>query len=91
MNPNNLKYYNRLGIAFRRQKKWKEAMEIYRKALNFSPNNAVIFYNMARSLAEEGKYEQAGTALRHALSINPGFKEAKEFLNKLIKKSPMAL
>ncbi len=91
MNPENLKYYNRLGIAFRRQKKWKEAMEVYKKALKFSPRNTVIFYNMARSLAEEGKYAQAGTALRHALTINPGFKEAQEFLNKLARKAPMTV
>lgn len=81
--PQNLKYYNRLGIAFRRQKKWKEALEVYKKALKFSPRNTVIFYNMARSLVEEGKIGQAESAIRQALAIEPHFKEAQEFLQKL--------
>ncbi len=90
MNPNNLKYYNRLGMTYRRQKKWREALDTYQKALSIAPKNSVIFYNMARSLAEEGKFAQAATALRHALGVNPNFKEAKEFLDKLIEKAPMA-
>lgn len=90
MNPENLNYYNRLGIAFRQQKKWKEAMDVYKKALKASPKNTIIFYNMARCLAEEGKFTQAGTALRHALGINPKFKEAKNFLDQLNKRAMTA-
>lgn len=40
--PDNPHYFNRLGLAFRRQKKFKEAIENYRKAIALSPDDAVV-------------------------------------------------
>ncbi|MBT3820339.1 MAG: response regulator, partial [Nitrospinaceae bacterium] len=48
--PDNTRYYNRLGLAFRRQKKFREAIENYKKALTVSPDDTVLYYNMAVAL-----------------------------------------
>ncbi|MEK6711621.1 MAG: tetratricopeptide repeat protein [Nitrospinota bacterium] len=81
--PENVHYFNRLGIAFRRQKKFKEAVENYRKALVVSPSDPVIYYNMALAMAENGEVQQAIGALRRAMVIAPQFKEAEQLLRKL--------
>ncbi len=81
--PENVHYFNRLGIAFRRQKKFKEAVENYRKALVVAPDNPVIYYNMALALAEAGQRGEAAGALRSALAIDPGFEAAESLLKKI--------
>jgi tetratricopeptide (TPR) repeat protein len=81
--PENVHYFNRLGIAFRRQKKFKEAVENYRKALTIAKNDPVIYFNLALALAESGETQQAVGSLRRALVIDPHFKEAETLLKKL--------
>jgi len=81
--PENVHYFNRLGIAFRRQKKFKEAIENYRKALVVAKNDPVIFYNLALALAENGEIQQSVGSLRRAMVLDPHFKEAENLLKKL--------
>ena len=59
--------FNRLGLALRRQGKWKEALENYRQALEVSPGDAGILYNMALAHADGNQYAQAVTGLEDAL------------------------
>jgi tetratricopeptide (TPR) repeat protein len=40
--PSNVHYFNRLGLAFRRQKKYKDAIANYRKAITVAPDDAEI-------------------------------------------------
>ncbi|MEE9274921.1 MAG: tetratricopeptide repeat protein, partial [bacterium] len=81
--PENVHYYNRLGMAFRRQKKFKEAIDNYRKALVVATNDPVVYYNMALAMTENKEISQAIGALRRALVIQPDFKQAEKFLMKL--------
>jgi len=74
--------YNRLGIALRRQKHFKEAIAEYKKALLLSPNDEVLHYNMGRAFQEDGQLDSAITAYRKALKIDPDFAECKEALKK---------
>lgn len=76
--PENVHYYNRLGIAFRRQKKFSEAVQNYRKAIAMSSADP-----MARALLESGDADQATAAFRRVLMLNPNFKEAEQALKKL--------
>lgn len=80
--------YNRLGIALRKQRKWKKAIEEYQKALKIDPNDEVIFYNMGMAYLEGdkmagGKKNDAIICLKNALKINPNFEEAKKALKDL--------
>lgn len=80
--------YNRLGIALRKQKKWKKAIEEYKKALSLEPDDDAIFYNMAMAYLEGdkiegGKKKDAIRCLKKASGINPNFMDAKKMLKKL--------
>ena len=81
--PENVHYFNRLGLAFRRQKKFREAIENYRKANAIAPDDAVVFYNMAIALAESGDFNQAIGSLRRALVLQPKFPQAEQALKNL--------
>lgn len=81
--PENVIYFNRLGIAFRRQKKYQEAVDNYRKALTYSPNDPILHFNMAWALVGIKELNQAAVACRRAIRLEPDFKEADELLKKL--------
>ena len=75
--------YNRLGIALRRKKRFKEAIQEYRKALAVAPNDEVLYYNVGKALMEDGQREAAIIAFRKALQIDPEFTECREMLNQM--------
>jgi tetratricopeptide (TPR) repeat protein len=84
----NVHVYNRLGIALRKQNKWKEAIEEYRKALQVEPENETVFFNLGTAYLEGDKIEgnkkkDALQSFNKALDINPDFAEAKEALKNI--------
>lgn len=81
--PDNTHYYNRLGMAFRRQKKFPEAVKNYLIALKVDPGDIVIHYNMALALASMGNYSSAASSLRKALTIDSSFSDAEILLKKI--------
>jgi CheY-like chemotaxis protein/thioredoxin-like negative regulator of GroEL len=83
--PDDIHLYNRLGIAFRKQGKTREAIDNYRRALQIDPENEILLYNLARAYHEGGDLDLAGAAMKRALAINSEFEEAQEFLVKVLK------
>ena len=81
--PSNVHYYNRMGMAFRRQKKFAEALLNYKKALQVDPNNTVIYFNMALALVGMRNFPAAAQALQRALVIDLNFKDAENLLRKI--------
>ena len=81
--PRNVHYFNRLGMAFRRQKKFSEAVLNYKKALQVDPNNTVTHFNLALALAAMKDYTTACTTLRKALVNDINFKDAEILLKKI--------
>lgn len=75
--------YNRLGIALRHQKKWKDAIVEYTRALEIEPRNDILFYDMGMAYLEGNKKEDAIQRFKKALEINPGFADPKKMLEKL--------
>lgn len=74
--------YNRLGIALRRQGKWQEAVDEYKKAIMIDPGDEAIHYNMGRAYMEGGKNGEARDCFNKALKLNPDMQEAKAELIK---------
>lgn len=66
-------YFNRLGIALRRQGKWREAIANYEKAQSVAPDDEGLHYNIALAYLDGEKKREAMLALRKALEINPRF------------------
>lgn len=81
--PDNLHFYNRMGIALRRQERFAEAVENYRKAIKLASADPTLYYNLAQALQEQGNRGQAVAALRNALIIEPRFEAAEVLLQSL--------
>ena len=81
--PDDLYSYNRMGIALRKQKKFKEAILNYQKALALDPKNENLYYNLGRAFFEAGDNKRAGEALSKAIEISPQFGAARLLLSKI--------
>lgn len=69
-NPNNGRAAYYLGNVLASKLRFKEALEAWRIAVRFDPNNAVAHRNFARALAlVEGKKEEAVTELERAIAL----------------------
>jgi len=82
----NIHVYNRLGIALRRQGKWKEAVHEYNTALKIDPKDEGLYFNMGKAYVEGDQIKLAQDAFKKALGLNSGFNEAKDALNNLSRK-----
>ena len=86
LDPELAHVYNRLGIAYRRQEKFKLALNLYGKALAFHPQDEHLHYNMARCYWEMGDFHKASEELLTALKINSGFTEAQQLFKSVVAK-----
>ena len=77
--------FNKLGILLRRQGLFPLALKNYQRAIKIDHTDPVLFYNLARVLYEMQQKEKAAGFLKNALVIDPGFKEAADFLANLEK------
>jgi tetratricopeptide (TPR) repeat protein len=68
-----LVHFNRLGIILRGEGRWAEAVEVYKKALDIAPKDAVIHYNMGLAHWEGNERMTALDCFEKALEIDPGF------------------
>lgn len=65
--------FNRLGMLLRNKGEWKEAVEVYKKALMVAPDDPVLYYNMALAYHGGGKRDEAKRCLSKSLSIDSRF------------------
>lgn len=68
--------FNRLGIALRRQGKWREAIDYYKKALTVVPGDERVLYNMGLAYVDGQQYRMAVGSFEQVLRINPEFHRA---------------
>jgi len=73
LDKNDIKTFNLLGIALRKQGKWEEAIGEYEKALRISPEDENLLYNMAMAYAEGQDFRNAAGNIRKVLELNPKF------------------
>ncbi|MBU1229095.1 MAG: tetratricopeptide repeat protein [Proteobacteria bacterium] len=65
--------FNRLGIAMRKQGKWQEAIDNYKKALTVVPDDERVLYNMGLAYADGQQHSQAVECYEHVLRTDPEF------------------
>lgn len=83
-NPHDLRLYNRLGMAYRRQTKYAAAVDNYLRALRIDPDNEVLYFNLGRAQHENGDRESAIESMKRALAIYSEFDEARAYLKQLL-------
>jgi len=71
--------FNEFGITLRKTKMYDEALANYMKALEISPQDENLYFNIARLYYDLGELEKAQEWLEKALNINPDFREARQF------------
>jgi len=73
LTPEDMVTFNRLGIALRRQGKWREAVENYKKALTVVANDERVLYNMGLAYSDGQLHRMAVETFEHVLRISPDF------------------
>jgi len=71
LDKSHMHLFNNLGILLRKNKKWKEAVEEYKKAIAIDKENDVLFYNIALAYDDGEDRHNAYSCIREALRINP--------------------
>jgi predicted O-linked N-acetylglucosamine transferase (SPINDLY family) len=91
LKPNDPRFHNNIGAAYRALQKPVEAMAHYHRALTIQPDLADIYNNLGLILQDLGKLDEAITNYRRALGLNPSFLEAHNNLgNALRQKGDLA-
>ncbi|MDR3641844.1 MAG: tetratricopeptide repeat protein [Humidesulfovibrio sp.] len=78
--------FNEFGISLRKAGMQNEAMDYYRRALELSPGDENLHYNMARAALDKGEPKTAAQHLLACLKLNPEHDEAKQFVDYLRRK-----
>ncbi len=76
MDPNYEKAYVARAECYEKLNEKIKAAEDYKRATAFSPKDEKLFYNAGRLYYAEGKYEEANTLLKTAISFDRNFLEA---------------
>jgi tetratricopeptide (TPR) repeat protein len=71
LDKTDIETFNRLGISLRKQGRWDQAVEEYRKGLKIAPNDAGLYYNMAMAYGEGRQFQDAYNFIDKALRLNP--------------------
>ena len=69
------------GARLHNEKKYKEAIESYRKAIQAAPKQKNAYYNMGLALYAQGDFPAAASACNGALNIDPAFSDARYMLS----------
>ncbi len=75
--------FNSLGVNLRKQGDYPGAIHAYRQALELTPNDENIYFNMAKALYFMGQLEQASTEVIMSLKMNPEFREANKLYQRI--------
>jgi tetratricopeptide (TPR) repeat protein len=74
---------NKMGIALRKQKKYQEALHLYKEAIQLLDQDENLYFNLGRCYFELGYMGQAAAAVNQALNINPKMEHARRFLARI--------
>ena len=71
--------FNEFGMELRRAKMTDEALANYLKALEISPRDEHLYFNIARLYYDAGDFNNALQWIEKSFKINPQFREARQF------------
>jgi Flp pilus assembly protein TadD len=83
LDPNQLDARTNLGVIEARSGHLSRAIELWQPAFDRAPGRSSIGMNLARTLCEEGKKEDAKKTVERVLRFNPDLSKAKKLLQHL--------
>jgi RND family efflux transporter MFP subunit len=78
--------YNKLGSAYVREKRYGEAIESYKMAIDIDPDFAEAYYNLGSVYEKQKDYDTALEYYKKALSRRKDFREAQHKLTEIYSK-----
>lgn len=81
--------FNDFGIDLRQNKMYDEAIANYSKALEISPHDPILHFNLARAYIGNEMWSEALTSLEKALALKNDFPEAEKLITMVAAKSSM--
>lgn len=78
--------FNALGISLRKNGMMEDAINYYKRALEFNENDDHLYFNLARTYFDSGDMDNCRTHLEKCLKINPDLEAAQKFMRYLEKK-----
>ena len=78
-----LEAYNGLGCLYIKEKRLKEAEEIFKKLLKIEPSFSKAYYNLGIIYLLRGEKEKTLKVWRKALEIDPDYELVKESLRNI--------
>ena len=81
LSPENIRYYNSIGMALRKMGKFDVAEKYFAKAVNVAGRDPHLFFNLGRVYVDWEKWDKCAKAAMMALKLDPQFTEAEKMLN----------
>ncbi len=75
--------FNTLGVGLRKQGDYQGALHAYRKAMQLTPDDENIYYNMAKAYFLAGMKEEALSSASKACAMNPLFAEGRSLFARI--------
>ena len=82
--PGSASYYLNEAVIFYRQGKYENALKNLMVALNKTPNDPEIHFNLGATLNKLGRVNDAIEAYQHALELSPDYDEAHNNLGRIL-------
>lgn len=78
--------FNEYGISLRKKKLVEQAVDYYQRALELSPKDENLWFNLARAHFDNENWTECAQAAQKCLEVNPNHPEGKKVLAYLAKK-----
>lgn len=83
--PDAVNPFNRLGVNLRKEGDYEGAIRAYHQACELTPDDANLYYNMARAYLFAGNPEQALVHVQKSLQFDPSMEHAANLREKITK------
>ena len=80
LDPRNAEVLDYLALVRFRQERYETALDLYRRLVEVSPDNAQAHANMGAALYYLGRFDEAARSFEHALALHPRLETARSGL-----------
>jgi Flp pilus assembly protein TadD len=83
--PADASLLNSLAVLYARKQRFPDALRLLSKAVSLNPDDPLSWLNLGVSLEATGDRDGAAAAYSHALTLQPDFARARQYLNRVSK------